>query len=75
MCMCSSVLEFGANRVFVDRASWLWLRGSRVEYVEELARAAFVVADNPNAVQACGCKSSFAPKLDPTTQQPVALAK
>lgn len=56
------VLDFGPHQVFVDRGSWLWLRGSRIEFQEELARSAFVVSDNPNATQACGCKSSFAPK-------------
>jgi iron-sulfur cluster assembly accessory protein len=68
----SSVLSFGPARVYVDRDSWLWLRGSHIAYVEDLARAAFVVSENPNATQACGCKSSFAPKLDPRTAAPAA---
>jgi len=55
----------GGVSVRVDRDSWLWLRGSKVEWVEEVARAAFIVTANPNATQACGCKSSFAPKQDP----------
>lgn len=68
------VLQFGSSSVYVDRDSWLWLRGSRIVYTQELARAAFVVSDNPNATQACGCKSSFAPKIDPRTNKPAALA-
>jgi Fe-S cluster assembly iron-binding protein IscA len=68
----SSAAAVHSNSVWVDRDSWLWLRGSRIEYVQELARAAFVVAANPNATQACGCKSSFAPKVDPRTGQPIA---
>lgn len=63
-----------SSSLYVDRDSWLWLRGSRIEYQEELARAAFVVSDNPNATQACGCKSSFAPKMDPRTNKPTAMA-
>lgn len=58
-------ITVGGQRVWVDRDSWLWLRGSRIEYQQELARSAFVVSANPNATQACGCKSSFAPKIDP----------
>jgi Fe-S cluster assembly iron-binding protein IscA len=68
----NSAAALHSNSVWVDRDSWLWLRGSRIEYVQELARAAFVVAANPNATQACGCKSSFAPKVDPRTGQPIA---
>jgi len=70
------VIPIGSSgcNVWVDRDSWLWLRGSRVEYLQELARSAFVVASNPNATQACGCKSSFAPKMDPRTGKPVAMA-
>jgi len=60
-------VSLGGESVWVDRDSWLWLRGSRIEYQQDLARSAFVVASNPNATQACGCKSSFAPKVDPRT--------
>jgi len=76
--LCAIVVSVVATNspssVWVDRDSWLWLRGSRIEYLEELARSAFVVASNPNATQACGCKSSFAPKMDPRTGAPAAMS-
>jgi len=69
VCLFSIVTRDGVN-LWVDRDSWLWLRGSRIEYQQELARAAFIVAGNPNATSACGCKSSFAAKVDPRTSKP-----
>ena len=43
----------------VDEVSLDLLAGSEVDYVEDLAGAAFVVK-NPNATASCGCGSSFA---------------
>jgi iron-sulfur cluster insertion protein len=43
----------------VDEVSLDLLAGSEVDYVEDLAGAAFVVK-NPNATSSCGCGSSFA---------------
>ncbi len=45
-------------RVFVDRPSLPYVRGSQIDYVESLQGAGFQV-NNPNVVAACGCGSSF----------------
>lgn len=45
--------------MLVDGLSLLYLSGSEVDFVEELAGSMFVVK-NPNATASCGCGSSFA---------------
>jgi len=45
--------------MLVDGLSLLYLTGSEVDFVEELAGSMFVVR-NPNATASCGCGSSFA---------------
>ena len=44
--------------VVIDEVSWDYLRGSCVDYVEELIGARFEIA-NPNAASTCGCGTSF----------------
>jgi len=44
--------------VYVDGQSTQYLRGSEIDYVDTLMGAGFTV-NNPNAVSACGCGSSF----------------
>jgi len=48
--------------VVVDEGSLEFVRGSTVDFVEEMIRSSFVVANNPNSESACGCGSSFALK-------------
>jgi iron-sulfur cluster assembly protein len=45
-------------RVVVDAKSWALLRGSEIDYVENMMGGGFHVT-NPNATSACGCGSSF----------------
>ena len=45
-------------RVVVDPKSWSLLRGSEIDYVENMMGGGFHVT-NPNATSACGCGSSF----------------
>ena len=52
----------GAPRIVVDKTSLGFLEGSKVDYVIEMIKSAFVVADNPLSESACGCGSSFAMK-------------
>jgi iron-sulfur cluster assembly protein len=52
------VLEASGIRVYVDTKSIDLLRGSQIDYVDTLMGAGFTV-NNPNAVSACGCGSSF----------------
>ncbi len=51
-----------APLVVVDEVSFGMVKGATVDWEEDLLRAAFVVANNPNAESSCGCKSSFAVK-------------
>ena len=51
------------GRVVVDGVSLGMVKGSTVDWDDgTMLRAAFVVANNPNAESSCGCKSSFAVK-------------
>jgi len=45
--------------VVVDEMSLELLEGAQIDFVEDLAGAAFRI-DNPNATASCGCGSSFA---------------
>jgi iron-sulfur cluster assembly protein len=47
----------GVN-VYVDPQSTQYLTGSEIDYLDTLMGAGFTV-NNPNAVAACGCGSSF----------------
>ncbi len=53
-----SVTETDGVRLVVDPASLELVRGSAVDFVEDLGGAAFRVT-NPNAQSGCGCGSSF----------------
>ena len=52
------VLEANGIKVYVDGSSISLLQGSQIDYVDTLMGAGFTV-NNPNAVAACGCGSSF----------------
>src|SRR5215210_6186956 len=52
------VLEANGVKVYVDGNSVNFLSGSQIDYVDTLMGAGFTV-NNPNAVTACGCGSSF----------------
>lgn len=52
------VMEVNGIRVYVDESSAQYLQGSEIDYVDTLMGAGFTV-NNPNAVAACGCGSSF----------------
>ena len=49
--------EHGAT-IFVDRKSYLFLKGTTLDYDTALLTKGFVF-HNPNAKQTCGCGSSF----------------
>ncbi|GAA0306819.1 iron-sulfur cluster insertion protein ErpA [Sphingomonas oligophenolica] len=53
-----AVAENAGVKLVVDSISLDLVRGSAVDYVEELGGAAFRVT-NPNAASGCGCGSSF----------------
>ena len=53
-----AVAETGGVKLVVDPVSLDLVRGSAVDFVEDLGGAAFRVT-NPNAQSGCGCGSSF----------------
>jgi iron-sulfur cluster assembly accessory protein len=52
------VMQANGVRVYVDTSSVQYLSGAEIDYVDTLMGAGFTV-NNPNAVSACGCGSSF----------------
>ncbi len=52
------ILDASGIKVYVDGSSVDLLKGSEIDYVDTLMGAGFTV-NNPNAVAACGCGSSF----------------
>lgn len=51
-------VETKGIKVYVDPQSTQYLTGSEIDYLDTLMGAGFTV-NNPNAVSACGCGSSF----------------
>lgn len=56
------VFRKNGARVVVDEASLQLIHGSTIDFVQEMIKSAFVVAENPQSESACGCGSSFAVK-------------
>ena len=52
------LIERNGARVVVDSTSLELLKGSELDYVEEMVGSAFQVK-NPNATSSCGCGNSF----------------
>ena len=53
-----TIAETGGVKLIVDPMSLDLVRGSAVDFVEDLGGASFKVT-NPNAASGCGCGSSF----------------
>ena len=52
------MFEVEGVRLVVDQASWPLLKGSEIDYVENMMGGGFNVV-NPNATSSCGCGHSF----------------
>lgn len=52
------LIEDRGVKMVVDKMSWSLLKGSEVDYVENMMGGGFNV-HNPNATSSCGCGSSF----------------
>jgi iron-sulfur cluster assembly protein len=53
-----NVMSANGVKVYIDPSSIAYLQGAEIDYVDTLMGAGFTV-NNPNAVSACGCGSSF----------------
>lgn len=52
------IYDFEGLKVFVDQASLMYLKGTKIDYLETLEGAGFKF-ENPNVKSTCGCGSSF----------------
>ena len=50
--------EFEGLKVIVDQASLMYLKGTKIDFVETLESSGFKF-ENPNVKTTCGCGSSF----------------
>ncbi|XP_055646614.1 iron-sulfur cluster assembly 2 homolog, mitochondrial [Falco peregrinus] len=57
------VFEQGGARVVVDVDSLAFVKGSMVDYSQELIRSSFQVVSNPQAEKGCSCGTSFSVKF------------
>lgn len=59
----NSIITKDAASVIIDTVSLDLLRGSKIDFVQELIGSSFQVVDNPKADTGCGCGASFNLKL------------
>ncbi|MDX1608162.1 MAG: iron-sulfur cluster assembly accessory protein [Candidatus Spechtbacterales bacterium] len=52
------VLQFDGLKVVIDKESKKLLKGSTLDYVDNLKSSGFKI-ENPNATRTCGCQNSF----------------
>jgi iron-sulfur cluster assembly protein len=60
------VVTFDNVRIVIDPTSLVYLQGATIDFVDSLIGGGFRI-DNPNAVSACGCGSSFKTKDSSTS--------
>ena len=62
-----AVVRTKGVKVLVDKLSLIYLRGSKIDFVENLQTSGFQI-DNPNAASSCGCGLSFKANKDATNE-------
>lgn len=55
------MIEYNGVKVFVDPTSMMYLGNATIDYEDSIMGGGFKI-ENPNAVSACGCGSSFKTK-------------
>lgn len=58
-----AVFEKAGAKLIIDETSLDLVRGSTIDFVEEMISSSFQVVSNPNSESNCGCGASFAPKM------------
>ncbi len=53
-----TIVEKEGVKLLIDPMSFQYLVGAKIDYLEDLQGARFVI-ENPNAATTCGCGSSF----------------
>ena len=56
------IFEKNGSKVIVDEGSFDLIKGSTIDFVQEMIRSSFAIVNNPQSESACGCGSSFAVK-------------
>jgi iron-sulfur cluster assembly accessory protein len=62
-----AVVRSKGVKVIVDKLSLIYLRGSKIDYVENLQTSGFQI-ENPNAASSCGCGLSFKATKEASSQ-------
>jgi len=63
-----TVVDQNGVKLFVDPTSMMYLAGASIDFVDSLMGGGFKI-ENPNAVSACGCGSSFRTKDSGATDE------
>ena len=63
-----TVIDQNGVKLFIDPTSLMYLSGASIDFVDSLMGGGFKI-ENPNAVSACGCGSSFKTKDSGATNE------
>lgn len=63
-----TVVDQNGVKLFIDPTSLMYLGGASIDFVDSLMGGGFKI-ENPNAVSACGCGSSFKTKDSGSTDE------
>ena len=58
------ILKKNEAQFVVDKTSMKFIKGAKLDFVEDFIQTSFVLIDNPNIVSECGCNVSFTPSPD-----------